>query len=97
VASDDDDDGTARLYVGVRACGCAWLCLPPERKPRRRNFPPSKRRTPFLPRPTPQAVQQAISEKAGTFLQHFATFLAGYALAFAKGWVGGARGCLTGV
>ncbi|GBF96721.1 ABC transporter B family-like [Raphidocelis subcapitata] len=32
------------------------------------------------------AVQQAVSEKAGTFLQHLATFLAGYALAFAKGW-----------
>ena len=32
------------------------------------------------------AVQQAISEKVGDFLQHTATFTVGYAIAFWRGW-----------
>eukprot|EP00775_Hariotina_reticulata_P008041 gene8041-8236_t len=32
------------------------------------------------------AIQQAIADKVGTFLQHFATFSAGFIIAFTKGW-----------
>lgn len=38
----------------------------------------------------PQAVQAAVSAKTGQFLQHSATFIAGYGLAFAKSWVSAA-------
>jgi hypothetical protein len=44
---------------------------------------------PRSPRSLPQAVQAAISEKAGQFLQHSSTFIAGFVLAFIKGWVRG--------
>jgi hypothetical protein len=37
----------------------------------------------------PQAVQAAISEKTGLFLQHMSTFTAGYIISFVRGWVGG--------
>jgi hypothetical protein len=32
------------------------------------------------------AVQEALSDKVGTFLQHMSTFLVGYIIAFTKGW-----------
>ena len=32
------------------------------------------------------AVQQALSDKVGLFLQHMATFITGYIIAFVKGW-----------
>jgi ATP-binding cassette subfamily B (MDR/TAP) protein 1 len=32
------------------------------------------------------AVQQALSDKVGLFLQHMSTFITGYIIAFVKGW-----------